>query len=70
LKQQRLALQDFKAVVKLNPKHIDAHLKLAKIYKSNGQSDLAMKEYETIISLNPEHKEAVGFLGEVLRKNN
>ncbi|MEK6766497.1 MAG: tetratricopeptide repeat protein [Planctomycetota bacterium] len=70
LKQQRLALQDFKAVVKLNPKHIDAHLKLAKIYKSNGQSDLAMEEYESIISLNPNHKEAIDLLGEAIRKNN
>ena len=70
LKQQRLALQDFKAVVKLNPKHIDAHLELAKIYKSNGQSDLAMEEYESIISLNPNHKEAIDLLGEAIRKNN
>lgn len=70
LKQQRLALQDFKAVVKLNPRHIDAHLKLAKIYKSNGQSDLAMEEYESIISLNPNHKEAIDLLGEAIRKNN
>jgi tetratricopeptide (TPR) repeat protein len=70
LKQERLALQDFKAVVKLNPEHTDAHLRLAKIYESNGQSDLAMKEYETIISLNPEHKEAVDLLEDAMRRNN
>jgi tetratricopeptide (TPR) repeat protein len=70
LKQRRLALQDFKAVVELNPKHIDAHLRLAKIYQSNGQSDLAIKEYETIISVNPDHKEAVDLLGKALKKNN
>ena len=65
-----MALQDFKAVVELNPKHIDAHLRLAKIYKSNGQSDMAIKEYETIISVNPDHKEAVDLLGKALKKNN
>jgi tetratricopeptide (TPR) repeat protein len=70
LKQERLALQDFKAVVKLNPEHTDAHLRLAKIYESNGQSDAAMKEYETIISLNPEHKEAFDLLEDAMRRNN
>ncbi len=69
LRQPRLALQDFNTVVKLNPKYVNAHLRLAEIYKSTEQRDLAMEEYETIISLDPNNREAYNLLGEAMRKN-
>ena len=59
----------FMAVTKLNPGHIDTHLKLAKIYKSSGQTDLAVKEFEIIISLDPGHKEALYLLGKTIIEN-
>lgn len=62
-------MQYLSAIVKLYPKHIEAHLKLAKIYESTDQTDLAVEEYETIMSLNPDHKEAFDALGEIIRRN-
>ncbi len=69
-KQPVKAIPYFKTVIKLNPEHIETHLKLAKIYESTGETDLAIEEYETIISIDQNHKEAFYLLSETIRRNN
>ena len=67
LRKTEKAIENFKTTVRLNPKHIDAHLSLAKLYNLTGRIDLSIGEYETILEQDSNHKEATHLLGESVR---
>ncbi len=67
LKKSDKAIEEFRAAVQLNPKHIDAHLNLASLYKQTGKIDLAIEEFKTILERSPNHKEATHLLNETIR---
>jgi tetratricopeptide (TPR) repeat protein len=67
LRNAEKAIRNFEMTVQLNPKHIDAHLNLAKLYNLTGKIDLAIEEYETILEQAPNQKEATNLLGETIR---
>jgi Tfp pilus assembly protein PilF len=53
------------AVVQEDPRHLEAHLLLANLYKSGGLRSRAMNMYRKVLDLKPDHEDALKQLTEL-----
>lgn len=61
------AIKQFETAIQLHPKHAEAHLELANIFKHKGQANKAIKYYQKALSLNPSLSHALYDLAETYR---
>ena len=47
------AMQEYKKAIQLNPNYIEAHFRLASIYRVKNMFDRASEEYNKVIELDP-----------------
>ncbi len=55
----RLATEQFEQIVKLDPKSIEDHLMLGRLYRLNNQNDKAEAEFKSAMSAQPASEEAI-----------
>lgn len=56
--QLALALDDFNAVLRLNPKHVDGLYHRGTVYEKLGQLDAAIADFTTVLALDPNYLKA------------
>jgi len=62
------ALEQFQAVLKLNPKDVFTHFVLGYIYDQTGKTDIAIQQYEETLRLDPRYVSAYNDLGTVYNR--
>jgi tetratricopeptide (TPR) repeat protein len=58
----KLAIQQYEEIIKLDPKSVDDHIMLGRLYHADNQMKKAQDEEQTAIKLSPDSEEAVATL--------
>jgi tetratricopeptide (TPR) repeat protein len=62
INKHQQALDEFKRVVELEPRHIDANLKIGIEYLNLGNKDAAIQQYYVLKNIDPEQAQQLYYL--------